>query len=199
MTGPPMVTAVAAFAGTTIDDLVILSALFVARRATGRPRVTAIMGGQYVGFVAILACALLAAAGLAVIPQRWIGLLGLVPVGFGLWSLWRLRGTDGQSGPVLAVTGTRIAALTFANGADNISVFTPLFRTLGWGGSLVAVGEFLVLIAVWCGAGALLGGHAAMVGGLSRVGHWLVPVVFIAVGAVIVTASGLPGEIGRLL
>src|SRR5262245_25999101 len=122
VTGTLLATAVVAFMGTAIDDLVVLAALFMAHRTTGHPRVRAIIGGQYAGFSAILAAALVAAAGLAVVPDRWAGLLGLVPIGFGVWGLWRLRGSDPDSRPPLAATGVRVATITFTNGADNISV-----------------------------------------------------------------------------
>jgi cadmium resistance protein CadD (predicted permease) len=179
------VTAVIAFVGTTIDDVIILTALFVTCRATGRPRARAIVAGQYLGFAAILAVALLAATGLRLVPDRWVGLLGLVPIGFGVWGLWRLRGGDQDVRPALASTAFRIATITFANGADNISVFTPLFRGLRPAAALLATALFLVLIGVWCGIGAVLGGHRAVVAGLGRVSHWLVPAVFIAVGVLI--------------
>lgn len=199
MTGPLLATAVVAFAGTTIDDLVILAALFMAHRTTGHPRAAAIIGGQYAGFAAILAAALLAAAGLAVVPDRWVGLLGLVPIGFGVWGLWRLRGADPDSRPPLAATGTRIATVTFANGADNISVFTPLFRNLHVAGSLAAVTLFLILVAVWCATGALLGSHRAVVAKLGRISHWLVPTVFIAIGVLILITSGTLATIRQTL
>jgi cadmium resistance protein CadD (predicted permease) len=199
VTGPLLATAVVAFAGTTIDDLVILAALFMARRTTGRPRAAAIVAGQYAGFAAILAAALVAAAGLAVVPNRWVGLLGLVPIGFGVWGLWRLRGSDSDARAPLAVTGARVATITFANGADNISVFTPLFRSLHVAGSLAAALLFLVLVAVWCATGAVLGGHRVVVATLGRVSHWLVPTVFIAVGVVIVVSNGTLAAIGRVL
>jgi cadmium resistance protein CadD (predicted permease) len=190
VTASLLATAVVAFAGTTIDDLVILAALFTARRTSGHPRAVTIIAGQYAGFVAILGVALLAAMGLQIVPDRWVGLLGLVPVGFGVWGLWRLRGSDGNSRPPLASTGTQIAAITFANGADNISVFTPVFRSLHTAGSLLAIALFLALVGVWCVIGALLGSHRAAVATLRRISHWLVPVVFIAVGALILATSG---------
>jgi cadmium resistance protein CadD (predicted permease) len=180
-------TAVVAFAGTTVDDLVILAALFAARRVNGTPSRSAIVGGQYAGFAAILAVALLAATGLQIVPDRWVGLLGLVPVGFGGWALWRLRRGDEDSRPTLAVTMPGIAALTFANGADNISVFTPLFRSLQTTDALATALLFLVLIAVWCASGAWLGTRKAVVATLGRVSHWLVPTVFIVVGLLILS------------
>jgi cadmium resistance protein CadD (predicted permease) len=190
VTASLLATAVVAFAGTTIDDLVILAALFMARRTTGTPRMAAIIGGQYIGFVAILGVALLAAAGLQIVPDRWVGLLGLVPIGFGVWGLWRIRGSDENSRPPLASTLPRVAAITFANGADNISVFTPVFRSLHPAGSLLTTALFLALVAVWCATGAWLGSHNAVVTTLGRISHWLIPTVFIAVGVLILVTSG---------
>lgn len=197
MTASLLATAVVAFAGTTIDDVLILTALFMARRTTGRPRAGTIIAGQYAGFAMILVLSLAAATGLQVVPDRWVGLLGLVPIGFGVWGLWRLRGRDDDDRSPLAATTGRIAMITFANGADNISVFTPLFRRLHLAGALPATALFLVLVAVWCAAGALLGGHKAVVATLGRVAHWLVPVVFIAVGVLILLTSGTFTADGR--
>jgi cadmium resistance protein CadD (predicted permease) len=190
VTASLLATAVLAFAGTTVDDLLVLAALFLSRRTTGSPRATAIIGGQYAGFVAILGVTLLASTGLQVVPDRWVGLLGLVPIGFGVWGLWRLRGSDADSRPVLASTAIQIAAITVANGADNISVFTPLFRSLRLADALLATALFLGLVAIWCGLGALLASHRAVVATLGRVSHWLVPVVFIGVGALILITGG---------
>jgi cadmium resistance protein CadD (predicted permease) len=196
VTGALLVTTAVAFVGTTVDDLVILAALFVARRTTGgTPRARVIVGGQYAGFAAILAVALVTAAGLTVVPDRWVGLLGLV-----VRQRRRDRSiTRAEPRPPLASTAPRIAAITFANGADNISVFTPLFRSLHVAGSLLAVGLFLTLIGLWCAAGALLGSHRAVVATLGRVSHWLVPVVFIAVGVVILITSGTLAAISQAL
>ncbi|MGH3252122.1 MAG: cadmium resistance transporter [Trebonia sp.] len=199
MTASQLATAVAAFVGTTVDDLVILAALFVLRRTAGSPSARVIIAGQYAGTAAILAVALAAAAGLRIVPEWWVGLLGLVPIGFGAWGLWRLRGTSEDFRPPLASTATRIATITFANGADTISVFTPLFRTLHTAGSLLVAALFLALTAAWCAAGALLGSHKAVTAVLGRITHWLVPAVFIAVGLLILITSGTLTAINQAL
>ena len=199
MTASQLATAVVAFAGTTIDDLVILAALFMVRRTAGSPSARVIIAGQYAGTAAILAVALAAAAGLQIVPERWVGLLGLVPIGFGAWGLWRLRGTDEDSRPPLASTVTRIATITFANGADTLSVFTPLFRTMHTAGSLLAAVLFLALTALWCAAGALLGSHRAVIAALGRLTPWLVPTVFIAVGLLILITTGTLTAISQAL
>ena len=189
MTVSLLATAVLAFAGSTVDDVIILTTLFMARRTEGRPRAWTIIAGAYAGFGAIIVVALLAATGLRAVPGRWAGLLGLVPIAFGVWGLWRLRGRHEDSRPPLASSAPRIAAITFANGADSISVFTPLFRTLHTAGSLLATVLFLILVGVWCALGAILGSHRATAATLGRISHWLVPLAFIAVGTLILITS----------
>jgi cadmium resistance protein CadD (predicted permease) len=88
--------------------------------------------------------------------------------------------------------------VTIANGADNISVYTPMFRTIGVADSLISVAVFAVLIAVWCLAGSWLGSHKKVIAVVERLGHWIVPGVFILIGAVIVLESGVIGHLARL-
>lgn len=85
-----------------------------------------------------------------------------------------------------------IAGVTIANGADNISVYTPLFRTIGPASSAVTVAVFAVLVAVWCVAASWLGSHEKVIALVERTGAWLVPVVFMVIGAVIVAESMFP-------
>jgi len=190
MTVAQLVTAVIAFVGTAIDDLVVLAALFLSRRISGRPLGWVIVAGQYAGYTAILALALGAAAGLRIVPERWIWLLGLVPIGFGVRGLWRLRGADQTARQPLACSVSGIAAIALANGADNISVFTPLFRSLHTTGSVLAAALFLAMIGLWCGIGAALGANRAAAATAGRIAHWLVPLVFVGVGLLIVVDGG---------
>ncbi|MEV4314863.1 cadmium resistance transporter [Actinocrispum sp. NPDC049592] len=183
--------AVGVFAGTNIDDLVVLTALFLAARTQDRPRPGQIVGGQYLGFVALVAVSAGAAAGLVIVPDHWVGLLGLIPLALGIRGLWHARTHNGDDAPPLASGLLGVASVTIANGADNISIYTPLFRTLGVGATVLTVAVFLVLLAAWCAAGAWLGSHKKVVDALDRSGHLIVPVVFIAIGAWILLESGV--------
>ncbi|WP_436758240.1 cadmium resistance transporter [Streptosporangium sp. V21-05] len=190
-------TAAAVFAGTNVDDIIILTVLFLASGAGGVPRPWQIVVGQYAGIAALVAVSAAAALGLAVVPDRWVGLLGLVPFGMGVWGLvkaWRARrarraGKDGDEAPRVASGVLSIAGVTVANGADNISVYTPMFRTIGLASSVVTVVVFAVLVAVWCAAASWLGSHRKVIALVERTGAWLVPVVFMVIGAVIVAES----------
>ena len=50
---------------------------------------------------------------------------------------------------------------------------------------------FLILVAVWCAAGRLIGTNKAVTEALERVEHWLVPAVFIGLGLFILIESGV--------
>jgi len=191
------VTAAGVFAGTNVDDLIVLTVLFLAARASGRPKAWQVWAGQYGGIAALVLVSGLGALGLTLIPDRWVGLLGLVPLGLGVRGLIaavrRVEGDD--DAPVVAGNAFAVAGVTVANGADNIAVYTPLFRTIGADGTAVTVAVFAVLVAVWCLVASWLGSHRRVIAVVERWGHWLVPVVFIVIGAVIVAESGVLGEL----
>jgi cadmium resistance protein CadD (predicted permease) len=190
--------AVGVFAGTNLDDIVVLIVLFLSSRASGEPRLWQIWAGQYAGIGTLVVVSAVAALGLAIMPKQWVGLLGLVPFGLGLRGLIkaiRNRGEGEQPSPVVAAGFGSVAGVTIANGADNISAYTPMFRTIGVGASVTTVVVFAVMLAVWCVAGSWLGSHKRVVALVSRYGHWLVPIVYMTIGALIVTRSGV---IGRL-
>ncbi len=179
-------TAAALFAGTNVDDLIVLTVLFLSARATGRPRRWQIWLGQYAGIGVLVAASAGAALGLTLVPDRWVPLLGLVPIALGLRGLiGALRRPPGEDSPPVAGNAVAVAGVTIANGADNIAVYTPAFRTIGVAGTAVTVAVFAVLVAVWCLASSRLGAHRRVIALIERHGHWLVPLVFITIGAVI--------------
>lgn len=185
-------TAVSVFAGTNVDDLLVLTVLFLSSRATGRPRRWQIWAGQSLGIAVLVAVSIVAALGLTIVPDPWVGLLGLVPFGLGVRGLLRARNPDSA---VVATGMLSVAGVTIANGADNISVYTPIFRTIGVGASVVTIVVFAVLVVAWCLAGSWLGSHRGVVAVIERWGHWIVPVVFMLIGAVIVVESGVLGRL----
>ncbi|MEV4534446.1 cadmium resistance transporter [Asanoa sp. NPDC049518] len=175
------------FAGTNVDDLIVLTVLFLAARTAGKPRPWQIWAGQYAGIAALVAIASAAALGLTLLPDRWVGLLGLIPLALGVRGLIATVRSPGDAAPPVASGLVSVAAVTMANGADNIAVYTPVFRTVGVVDSLVTIAVFAVLVAVWCLAASWLGGHRRVIAALGRFGHALVPLVFVAIGLVILS------------
>ncbi|MGW0431495.1 cadmium resistance transporter [Micromonospora sp. NPDC003197] len=186
--------AVGVFAATNVDDIIVLTVLFLSSRATGRPRPWQIWTGQYAGIGLLVAASALAALGLTIVPDRWVGLLGLIPFALGVRGLIaavRARGTDEPPNPAVATGLASVMGVTVANGADNISVYTPLFRSMGLTSSLIMVGVFAIGVAAWCLAAAWLGSHKKVIEVAQRFGHWIVPSAFLLIGAVIVIESGV--------
>ncbi|MFJ8476865.1 cadmium resistance transporter [Kitasatospora sp. NPDC094011] len=179
--------AIGLFTVTNVDDILILSLFFA--RGAGRPGSTRrIMLGQYLGFAAILAASAVATAGATLLPAAALPYLGLLPLGLGLWAArqgWRDRAGHGDEAPPARNGGPgalELAAVTFANGGDNIGVYTPVFATAGVGGTTAYAVVFLILVAVWCLAGKYLATRPAVARALGRWGLVLHPAVLIALG-----------------
>src|SRR5437870_499858 len=97
--GGTIATAIGVFASTNVDLFVLLVALFLGSR-NGGLRTWQIVLGQYLAFAALVAASATVAAGLAVVPNDWIGLLGLLPLAIGLWGLYTARRDAGEPPPV---------------------------------------------------------------------------------------------------
>lgn len=184
--------AAAMFAATNIDDIVVLTVLFLAS-TKGRPRPWEIVGGQYLGFITLVGISVLAALGLTLVPDEWVGWLGLVPLLIGVAGLIRFlrkRGEEESEGAVSALGLLSVAGITIANGSDNIAIYTPVFRTMRPQDTVVTIIVFLILVAVWCALGRVVGTHPKVTETLEKIEHWLVPVVFIGLGLFILASSG---------
>lgn len=190
--------AVVMFAGSNIDDAVVLTVLNISAEAAGLPKRWQIWAGQYVGIGLIVALSVLAALGLSTVPLRWTGLLGLLPLAVGAWLLVRaIRARrNGESAAPRAASGVwTVAVLTVANSGDNISIYTPAFRIMGPGGTALAVGVFAVGTGVWCLAASALARHQPLVPLLRSFGRWIIPAVFLGQGVYILYRTGLLGQL----
>ena len=196
--------AVGLFVATNLDDIVILTVLFaIAARGTSHLRGWQIVAGQYLGLITLIAVSFVAALGLTIVPDEWVGLLGLIPLAIGVLALVRtLRGKDDDDeaeSALKAVGLLGVAGITIANGGDNIAIYTPVFRTISTTDALVTIAVFLVLLALWCLAARAIGSNEKVTEGLEKVEHWLVPVVFIGLGIFILIESGTLSHIADLL
>jgi cadmium resistance protein CadD (predicted permease) len=79
--------AVALFGGTNVDDLVVLALLNASSRTGGQPRRWEIWAGQYAGFAVLAGLPVAAGRGLALVPERWLWLLALIPLVLGIVGL----------------------------------------------------------------------------------------------------------------
>lgn len=180
------------FAATNVDDIFVLMLFFSQINRHLRPRHIVI--GQYLGFTALIAISLLGFLGGLFVPRAWIGLLGIAPIVIGVKKLLRREAekeeeTDGSSAQGVA----SVAAVTFANGGDNIGIYTPLFANISPARLAVIIGLFYLLLGIWCYAGYVIARHPIVARLLARYGHAVVPFVLIGLGVYILIESGTFG------
>ena len=197
MTVTALLQAIGLFVATNIDDIIVLSLFFA--RGAGRPGTTAkILAGQYLGFVGILAAALLVTVGAGwALPEEAIPYFGLVPLALGLWAAWQAyRGEDDDddaavSGKSVAVA--TVAGVTFANGGDNIGVYVPVFLSVGPAATAAYCVVFLVLVAALVLLAKFVATRPGIDEVLERWEHVLFPIVLIGLGIVILYSGGAFG------
>jgi len=181
-----------AFAATDVDDLLLLTAFF----ANPRWRPGAVVAGQMLGILVLVAAGLAAARLLLVFPAPWVGLLGLVPIALGVRELFEdddqgdapestQRAPSGP--PALAV-----AAVTIANGADNIGVYVPLFTAQGPVAAAALAAVFLALAGAWCWLAWRIATHPRIAAPVRRWLPRVMPWALMGAGVYVLLAMGTP-------
>ena len=185
-----LLTSVTAFVSTNIDDLFILTLFFGNRKIKPRD----IIAGQFLGIIALVIVSLAGSLIGLVIDPAYIGLLGLVPIYLGLKGMWELTRPKElkESSGEIETDGNKalaVAGVTFANGGDNIGIYTPLFVTLGWTDKLIMVSVFLVFTALWCLLARYFTKHPTVAAAVDKYGHIVTPIVLILLGIYILYES----------
>ena len=191
-------TGFTAFTATNLDDILILMLFFSQVNATFRKR--HIVSGQYLGFAALVLASLPSFFGSLLLPRPCIGLLGLVPIAIGISRLVNsseenhgdAEETQAQSAWFSSFISPQVysvAAVTFANGGDNIGIYMPLFANCTWQSLVIILGVFFSLVGAWCLAAYQLTQVPAIADNLTRYGNYLVPFVLISLGILILIDS----------
>ena len=142
--------AIVAFAATNLDDIFVLTFFFAQKNL----QIWRVVLGQYLGIAGLILVSLAGFFASLIIPYKWIGLLGLIPIGIGIRNLIALKEEQAEKIGVKRVESSlTVAAITFANGGDNIAIYTPLFASSTWATLTITLITFLVMIALWCVAG----------------------------------------------
>jgi cadmium resistance transport/sequestration family protein len=199
---------IVAFTATNLDDIIIIMLFF--SQINNQFRRRHIFVGQYLGFFAIIIASLPGFFGSLVIPRAWIGLLGILPIAIGIKQLWHRETENPEIQTVntgLKVSGNsnhilnlvlsilspqtyKVAAVTFANGGDNISIYIPLFASSSLSKLLITLIVFIVMKGVWYVAAYLLVRQAKIAYILTRYGKHFVPFILIALGLYIMYETG---------
>jgi cadmium resistance transport/sequestration family protein len=201
---------ITAFVATNIDDIVVLM-LFFAQSHGSKTTVGAkpmypwqIVVGQYLGFLVLILASLPGFFGGYILPKPWLGLLGFLPIVIGISYLIKnespeetvqtISTSDGEPlrprfAHFLSPQIYQVAAVTIANGGDNIGIYVPLFANSSLVDLIVILLVFAVMVAVWCAIAFYLARHPMVAHLLTRYGHRIVPFVLIGLGIYILLDS----------
>jgi cadmium resistance protein CadD (predicted permease) len=145
-----------------------------------------VVAGTYLGIGALYAASVALALAAAAIPDRFVALLGLVPLALGV----RLLFSKSTDEPVPAAQGIlAVAGINIAAGGDNIGVYTPLFASISNEAVAVYGAVFAMLTGALCWAAHRLVTHPALGAPVRRWGPRLVPWVLIALGVWILAGA----------
>ncbi|KOP27796.1 transporter [Hapalosiphon sp. MRB220] len=198
----------AAFA-TTFDDNLYLTAFFGKVNHAFRPK--NIIIGEFVGFTILVLASLPGFFGGLVLPEAWIGLLGILPIIIGISHLMSKEQEDDTVKAVSinfsnsvkpkrrkkSLIATlkdlqtyRVSAVTIANGGNNIGIYVPLFASSNFPSLAVILSVCYAAIGLWCFVSYNLTRNPAMVSVMTRYGRKVFPFVLIYLGLSIMFKSG---------
>lgn len=203
--GGVIMAAIAAFIVTNIDDLLVLLLLFAQSRSV-RERAQVVIG-QTSGFTVLILASLPGIFSQHIVPVSWLHWLGLVPLGIGIKLLLQPQKDEDIPSEDLILTTPApnswisrlskiwgnpriyaIAAITIANGGDNIAVYLAFFAPQTWLQLGMTLSIFYVMLGLWCYLAYSSTKHPVVARTLETYGHRIMPWVFISLGIYIINS-----------
>lgn len=207
-----IISAVASFVSTDIDDIIILTLFF--GMAEYEIKNSHIVAGQYIGIAILCLISILASIGLNILPSAAVSALGLLPIAIGLGMLWKryikksdtsaenlsineVLDSNDQPSEIEITENNRlfkwtrmllpagiakVAAVTLANGGDNLAIYIPFFANMSWTDLSVTLFIYACLVGLWCFIAYKIAEHEKVKTSLERYGHVVVPFVLIVLG-----------------
>ncbi len=180
-----ILSCLAAFAGTNIDDIFIN--MFFFSEADTPAKVRSVVIGKYLGTALLLLLGFLGASGLRFFTGLPLDLLGLFPIILGIKGFFcYLKQKNSEETELLFVrSGTsawNVMFVTISSGADNIGVYIPLFTEYSSWQMLAAVFVFAVMTALWCLLGKKIADLPLLQSHLAGHRHIVAPILYILLG-----------------
>ena len=182
-----IITSIISFASTNIDDIFVLMLFF--SQTDDKLKNRHIILGQYLGIGILVGLSLLGVFGIQFVPERFIGLLGIIPIVLGVkaWIEYKknkINTDDDESGLKKSVNSGIISVIlvTVANGADNIGVYIPLFAAYSLYQLVIVIFIFIIMIGLWCFAGYRIANFPKIKLWIQKYKNYIVPIIFIGIG-----------------
>lgn len=177
---------IATYTGTALDNLLILALLI----ASGVPN-RQVAAGFALGSVAVFLLSATATGLGEIVPPRYLGWVGLVPLGLGVAGLVDLFRPAGATHHEPAKTGVMsIAVAQLTASLDSVVAFAPLFAETRWPLGVAILAGFLLMTLVWLSLASRIARHPPVSAALGRVGRFLRPAVLILVGLYVIADTG---------
>lgn len=168
--------ALAAYAATNIDNMLILTGLTLA----GNPYPVVARGLVMASVILVLVIAAFMALDYFV-PPALFGYLGLVPIFLGVRLLF--AGDDNNEvGDVKWMTSGNVAMLLVGNSADTVATFAPLVAESERPARLLILAAFAVGVIALLVLVRMFSSKEGPVASLQKLAHRITPVVMILVG-----------------
>lgn len=184
---------------TNVDNFIVLVSAFGARRESK----TAVCLGFAVGALILLAISLVFSLLGELIPVRYLGYLGVIPIYLGIRGLTQsVQQTSKSPGPPekqsrhTLKTIIAVLVLTLAGGTDTLAVIAPLLAESNVVGLWAVCSGYMIAVM---GLVALLGyalSHPAITNPLRRYGSRIGPAVMVLIGLYILVntaTDSMPG------
>jgi cadmium resistance protein CadD (predicted permease) len=186
--------AILLFASTNLDDIFVLVGFF----ADCKYHTREIVAGQLVGIASLFGVSMGVSLLSLVIALPYLGLLGVAPILIGSSKLRGLfRKQEGERESVEPhLSGLRygklasVAAVTVANGADNLAVYTPSFAIRSRNELTVIALVFAIMTVLWCFLAHAVVKHPTLGAPIRHYGHRIAPAVLICLGVLILYQAG---------
>ena len=189
-----ILTALAVYIATSIDEIPILFMLYT--RQSNRGKAKLITLAYFLGTFVLIGIGLLGSSGLGFIPEQWIiGLFGLVPLILGVKVL--IKGEDDEEKENAEKITQKyqsqmlqVLAVTIGLGADDLSVYVPLFTTMDGWNIFIMILVFAICTAVLCKISYKLTSICQLVEFMEKYERFIIGLIFTTIGIFIMFESG---------
>lgn len=188
-----IISSIFSFISTNLDDLLVVMFLF--SQAQGKRAKNGIFIGRVFGIILLLGLSLLGAYGIRFLSNDHVKYLGFFPILLGMKYLYDARNHEEKSNEMSKTKQMKnqsgissifhTIVLCFANGADNIGVYIPLFANFDLEQSVVSFILFILMAFIWCLLAERFANIRQMKVLINKYQHILIPAIYIILGVMI--------------
>lgn len=181
-----ILTAIITFIATGIDELFVLTILFV--YAKDKKSIRDVYIGQEIGMIVLLAISVLAVFGITLITEKWIGILGFLPIIQGVRILINGDDDDDEKEEVITKTSKyksliiSVAVIAIAGGAEELAIYIPYFASLSTKYLIITLIIFIILVPICCKLCSKISSIKQIQDTATKYERVLLPIVFIGLG-----------------